>query len=378
MSDAAATGHADATPRPTGPEGGPPRDRRGRRLHDLRVSVTDRCNMRCRYCMPREVFGPGFVFVPRSELLRFEEISLIVAAFARAGVSKVRLTGGEPLLRADLPDLVEQLVSVPGIDDIALTTNGSLLAKHAPRLRAAGLSRVTVSLDTLDAKVFGKFADTTVTLDSVLEGIAAAAAAGFGPIKINTVVRRGWNDSGAGSFETIAGFAREHGHIARFIEYMDVGDTNGWRLDEVVAAAEIVARIGARWPVEPVPANYPGEVANRFRYADGRGEFGVISSITQPFCGDCTRARLSAIGEVYTCLFASRGTDLRAVVRSGAVDDQLAADLDEAVGALWSARADRYSELRAGRAADPADGPTDGPTAGRGPHHRVEMSYIGG
>ncbi len=343
-----------------------PTDLRGRRLHDLRVSVTDRCNMRCRYCMPREVFGPGFAFVPRSELLTFEEITRVVGAFARAGVSKVRLTGGEPLLRAGLPDLVAAVTQVPGITDIALTTNGSLLARHAQRLRDAGLKRLTVSLDTLDAEVFAKFADTDISLASVLDGIHAASGCGFAPLKINTVVRRGWNDTGAGSFESIAEFAREHGHIARFIEYMDVGDTNGWRLDEVVPAAEIVARIGARWPVEPVEPNYPGEVANRFRYLDGAGEFGVISSITAPFCGDCTRARLSAIGEVYTCLFGARGHDLRAVVRSGAGEAQLDADLDAAIEALWTARADRYSELRARHSGDDH------------PVQRVEMSYIGG
>jgi len=312
--------------------------------------------------MPREVFGPGFVFAPRDELLHFEEIALVVAAFARAGVRKVRLTGGEPLLRAGLPDLVSMVAAVPGIDDVALTTNGSLLSRHAARLRAAGLGRVTVSLDTLDPETFAKLADTEISLDAVLEGIEAAADAGFGPIKLNTVVRRGWNDA---DVERIAEFGRERGHIVRFIEYMDVGDSNGWLLDEVVPAAEIVRRIGERWPLEPADANYVGEVANRYRYLDGRGEIGVISSITQPFCGDCTRARLSAIGEVYTCLFASRGHDLRAVVRSGADGEELARDLDAAIRELWTARADRYSELRAAHTGD------------RKPH-KIEMSYIGG
>jgi GTP 3',8-cyclase len=335
-----------------------PVDTRGRPLRDLRVSVTDRCNLRCRYCMPREVFGPGFVFLPRAELLHFEEIARVVGAFARAGVNKVRLTGGEPLLRAGLPDLVAMVAAVPGVDDIALTTNGSLLARHADRLRAAGLTRVTVSLDTLDDATFAKVADTEVTLSSVLEGIAAAAAAGFAPLKLNAVIRRNWNDA---DVEGLAMFARDGGHTMRFIEYMDVGDTNGWRLDDVVPAAEIADRLAAVWPLEPVPPGYPGEVANRYRYLDGGGEVGVISSISKPFCGTCTRARLSAIGEVYTCLFASSGHDLRALLRSGA-DNQA---LDAAVAGLWRARADRYSELRAAHASH------EGP-------RKVEMSYIGG
>jgi len=308
--------------------------------------------------MPREVFGPGFVFVPREELLRFEEITRIVGAFARAGVTKVRLTGGEPLLRAGLPDLVAMVAEVPGIDDIALTTNGSLLARYAEPLRAAGLTRVTVSLDTLDAETFASVADAEVTLGSVLDGITAAAAAGFAPLKLNAVIRRGWNEA---DVEGLAAYARERGHTMRFIEYMDVGDTNGWRLDDVVPAAEILARISRQWPLEPVPPAYPGEVANRYRYLDGRGEVGVISSISKPFCGTCSRARLSAIGEVYTCLFASRGHDLRGLIRSGADDESL----DLAIRAIWTARADRYSELRSAHAA---------PTEPR----KVEMSYIGG
>jgi cyclic pyranopterin phosphate synthase len=335
-----------------------PVDTRGRALRDLRVSVTDRCNLRCRYCMPREVFGPGFVFLPREELLRFEETARVVGSFARAGVTKVRLTGGEPLLRAGLPDLVAMVAAVPGISDIALTTNGSLLARHAERLRDAGLTRITVSLDTLDADTFAEVADSEVTLDSVLAGIAAASDVGFGPLKLNAVIRRGWNDP---DIERLAEFGRDHGHLMRFIEYMDVGDTNGWRLDEVVPAAEIVERIGRRWPLEPVRASYLGEVANRYRYLDGTGEIGVISSITKPFCSACTRARLSAIGEVYTCLFGSTGHDLRAMLRSGADDEAL----DAAVRSLWTARADRYSDLRAAHASP------EGP-------HKVEMSYIGG
>jgi GTP 3',8-cyclase len=322
------------------------------------VSVTDRCNLRCRYCMPREVFGPGFVFLPREDLLGFEEITRVVAAFARAGVTKVRLTGGEPLLRAGLPDLVAMLAAVPGLDDLALTTNGSLLARYAERLRTAGLTRVTVSLDTLDADTFASVADAEVTLGSVLEGIEAASVAGFAPVKLNAVIRRGWNDA---DVEGLAAYAREHGHTMRFIEYMDVGDTNGWRLDDVVPAAEVLTRIGRQWPLEPIPPAYSAEVANRYRYLDGRGEVGVISSISKPFCGTCTRARLSAIGEVYTCLFASTGHDLRALIRSGAGDEAL----DNAVRSIWTARTDRYSELRSAHAEH------SGP-------RKVEMSYIGG
>jgi cyclic pyranopterin phosphate synthase len=327
-------------------------------LRDLRVSVTDRCNLRCRYCMPREVFGPGFDFLPHAELLRFEEITRVVGAFARAGVTKVRLTGGEPLLRAGLADLVGLIAAVPGIDDIALTTNGSLLARHAERLRAAGLTRVTVSLDTLDEQMFAQIADTDVTLGSVLEGIDAATAAGFAPLKLNAVIRRNWNEP---DVESLASFARERGHTMRFIEYMDVGDTNGWRLDDVVPAAEIVDRVATIWPLEPVRPGYPGEVANRYRYLDGLGEVGVISSISRPFCGACTRARLSAIGEVYTCLFASTGHDLRTLLRSGGSG----ADLDAAIAGVWTSRTDRYSELRAAHAS------YEGP-------RKVEMSYIGG
>ncbi len=333
-------------------------DAHGRRLHDLRVSVTDRCNLRCRYCMPREIFGPGFTFLPREQLLNFDEIARIVAAFARSGVRKVRLTGGEPLLRAGLPSLVEMLAAIHGIDDIALTTNGSLLRRHASTLKAAGLNRLTISLDTLDEETFAKVADAAVELASVIDGIDAAAEAGFGALKLNTVVHRGWNDA---DIEPLAAFARGRGHTARFIEYMDVGDTNGWRLDDVVPAAEIIARINACWPLEPVAPSYSGEVATRYRYLDGSGEVGVISSISKPFCGACSRARLSAIGEVYTCLFASRGHDLRALIRGGADDESL----DRAVAAIWTPRTDRYSELRAGYNDDR-------------PVHKVEMSYIGG
>jgi cyclic pyranopterin phosphate synthase len=332
-------------------------DTLGRALHDLRVSVTDRCNFRCRYCMPREIFGPEHPFLPRSELLSFEEITRVVSAFVRAGVRKVRLTGGEPLLRHDLPRLVAMLAAVPGLEDMALTTNGSLLADQAAALHAAGLRRVTVSLDSVDPETFSRLADTRVSLQQVLDGIARAKSIGFSPIKLNAVVQRGVNDDGV---LELARFGRENGHVVRFIEYMDVGESNGWRMDDVVPATELIATINARWPLEPVDPNYAGEVASRYRYIDGEGEIGVISSITQPFCSSCTRARLSAIGEVYTCLFATRGTDLRAMLRTGATDD----DLDTAIQGLWSLRADRYSEARTA-----ATGPSTG---------KVEMSYIGG
>ena len=334
----------------------PTRDARGRALHDLRVSVTDRCNFRCHYCMPREVFGPGFAFLPRAELLTFEEITRAVAAFARLGTRKVRLTGGEPLLRRDLPTLVAELRAVPGIDEIAITTNGALLARLAPALRRAGLDRVTVSLDSLDPEVFRAMSGSSVPVRQVLDGIAAAVAAGFGPIKVNTVVKRGVNEAG---LLELAGWAREAGHVLRFIEFMDVGTTNQWRHDEVVPSAEVLARVGAEFPLEPLPPRYPGEVASRFRYTDGGGEVGVISSVTAPFCGQCTRARLTSIGEVYTCLFSARGHDLRALLREGADD----AELDAFVAGLWHRRADRYSEERA---------------AGTGPSEHVEMSYVGG
>src|SRR5919108_1119687 len=303
-------------------------DSLGRPLRDLRVSVTDRCNFRCPYCMPREQFGPGHAFLPRAEILSFEEITRVVRAAASLGVTKVRLTGGEPLLRRALDRLVEMLTAVEGIDDLALTSNGALLAGKAQRLREAGLSRVTVSLDSLDDEVFRRMNDVGVPLQRVLDGIEAARAAGFRPIKLNTVVKRGVNDHG---LVELARFARERGLIARFIEYMDVGTTNGWRLDDVVPAAEIVRRIDAELPLEPSEANYRGEVARRWRYRDGSGEIGVIASVTQPFCGNCTRARISAEGRLYTCLFATRGHDLRALVRAGADDEELEAQ----IGRLW-------------------------------------------
>jgi GTP 3',8-cyclase len=331
-------------------------DTRGRLLRDLRISVTDRCNFRCTYCMPRELFGPDFAFVERSDLLTFEEIARVVGVFAQLGVRKLRLTGGEPLLRRDLPVLVSRLAAIDGIEDLALTTNGSLLARHAGALRAAGLNRVTVSLDALDQATFAAMADTAIPVQQVLDGIAAAADAGFDDLKVNAVVRRGVNEH---AVLDLARFGRESGHTVRFIEYMDVGTTNGWQLEDVVPAAEILALLGDRYPIEPVEPGYAGEVASRYRYTDGAGEVGVITSVTRPFCSTCTRARLSAVGELYTCLFAAQGTDLRGALREGCGDEELAARISE----VWQARGDRYSELRSAA------------TAGL---PRVEMSYIGG
>lgn len=306
--------------------------------------------------MPKEVFGRDFAFLPRDELLTFEEITRLAAAFASQGVSKVRLTGGEPLLRRDIERLVAMLAAVDGITDIALTTNGSALTARATALKAAGLTRVTVSLDALDDETFEAMNDVGFPVERVLAGIEAAAAAGLSPVKINTVVKRGVNDH---SVTQMAEHFRGSGHILRLIEYMDVGTTNGWRMDDVMSAAEIVAEIDRRWPLERVDANYPGEVASRYRYRDGAGEIGVIASVTQPFCGACTRARLSADGKLYTCLFADRGHDLRAVLRGGASDE----DLLNRIRSIWGRRADRYSELRHANTA-------------RRP--KIEMSYIGG
>jgi GTP 3',8-cyclase len=331
-------------------------DRLQRPLRDLRVSVTDRCNFRCTYCMPREVFGPDFAFLEREELLTFEEITRVVGVMAALGVRKIRLTGGEPLIRRDIADLVAQLAAVDGIDDIALTTNGSLLVRHAEALRDAGLSRVTVSLDSLDEQVFSSMADVDLPLSRVLDGIAAARAAGFGPIKLNAVVKRGVNDDG---ILPLVDYARSHGDIVRFIEFMDVGTTNGWRMDDVVPAAEILDVIAAEHPLQPIAPSTDGEVASRWGFADGPGEIGVITSVTKPFCSTCTRARLSAIGELYTCLFAGSGRDVRALLRGGASDAELAAF----VRGTWEARTDRYSELRSDATRD---------------LQRVEMSYIGG
>lgn len=327
----------------------------GRTLRDLRVSVTDRCNFRCRYCMPKEVFGEHFHALERAELLSFGEIHRLVRLFRDQGVQKVRLTGGEPLLRRRLERLVEMLAYWDDLD-LTLTTNGSLLKDKARDLRAAGLRRVTVSLDSLDDGVFARMNDVSFPVAKVLEGIASAAAAGLAPIKVNMVVQRGVNED---SVLPMARFMKAEGHILRFIEYMDVGATNGWKLDQVVPSRTLAERIAAELPIEPIDAQYPGEVAERWRYTDGGGEVGFISSVTQAFCRGCTRARLSAEGKLYTCLFATHGTDFRAPIRDGASDD----DLATMIRAVWGRRDDRYSELR-------ADG-----SAGDG---KIEMSYIGG
>ncbi len=331
-------------------------DTLGRPMRDLRVSVTDRCNFRCVYCMPREVFGQDHAFLPRAEILDFEEIERVVRASVALGVRKVRLTGGEPLVRRGIEKLVGMLRTVDGIEDLTLTTNASLLADRAQVLADAGLDRVTVSLDAIDDATFQSMNDVGFPVSRVLDGIAAADAAGLGPVKLNAVIRRGLNEH---AIVDLAEHFRGSGTTVRFIEYMDVGHSNGWRLDDVVPAAEIVAAIDARWPIEAVDPSYRGEVARRYRYRDGAGEIGVISSVTQPFCGDCTRARLSADGQIYTCLFATGGHDIRAVLRSGATDT----DLVEALRVIWSGRDDRYSELRS---LETVDLP------------KVEMSFIGG
>jgi len=320
-----------------------PTDTLGRAMRDLRISVTDRCNFRCTYCMPKEIFGADYAFLPRDQVLTFEEISRVARVFVALGVEKLRITGGEPLVRRDLPHLIEMLAAIRRPDggelDLTLTTNGSALRALAGPLAAAGLRRVTVSLDSLDDAVFGAMNGIEFPVERVLDGIDAAIEAGLAPVKINMVVRRGINES---SVLPMATWARETGVILRFIEYMDVGHSNGWRLDEVVPAAELVDTIAAAWPVEAAEPSYRGEVAGRWRYADGGGEFGVISSVTQPFCRDCTRARISAEGKLYTCLFAVDGHDLRAILRSDASDQ----DLTDAVETIWLRRGDRYSELR--------------------------------
>jgi cyclic pyranopterin phosphate synthase len=331
-----------------------PLDRLQRPLRDLRISVTDRCNFRCTYCMPKEVYGSSYRFLPRSELLTFEEIERLARVFAAHGVEKIRLTGGEPLVRRDVESLVAMLARIPGLD-LTMTTNGSLLPQRAQVLAAAGLKRITVSLDSLDDGVFRALNDVDFPVERVLAGIEAAAAAGL-PVKVNMVVKRGVNEE---SVLPMARFFHGSGHVLRFIEYMDVGHTNGWRLDDVVPAADILAAVAAELPLEPVEPGYRGEVARRWRYRDGGGEIGVIASVTQPFCGDCTRARLSADGSLYTCLFATRGHDLRGPLREGASDAELLA----AIAAVWTRRTDRYSELRSAATRDLP---------------KVEMSYIGG
>jgi cyclic pyranopterin phosphate synthase len=325
----------------------------GRPLRDLRISVTDRCNFRCVYCMPKEVYGRDHRFLERRELLTFEEITRVARTFVSAGIKKIRITGGEPLVRRDLERLIVQLAELDV--DLTLTTNGSLLPQKAQALADAGLRRITVSLDSLDDAIFRALNDVDFSVERVLDGIDAASAAGL-PVKVNAVIKRGVNDD---QVVPLAAFFRERGHTLRFIEYMDVGHTNGWRLDDVVPAKEIVGRLDEEFGVEPADALYRGEVAQRWRYKDGKGEVGVIASVTQPFCGDCTRARLSAEGKLFTCLFAVRGHDLRALVRGGASDQELEA----AVRTVWGGRADRYSDLRSGATAE---------------LDKVEMSYIGG
>lgn len=329
----------------------------GRTMHDLRISVTDRCNFRCVYCMPKEVFGSDYQFLPHKDILTYEEIARIVRIFVDCGVKKVRLTGGEPLLRRDIERLIEMLADVPGLEDLTLTTNGSPLTKEkANALKRAGLRRLTVSLDSLDDAVFQAMNDVSFSVARVLKAIDHAATAGLSPIKVNMVVKRGLNEDG---ILPMVRYFRGTDHIVRFIEYMDVGASNGWKLDDVVPAAEMVQMINAEYPIEPSDSNYEGEVAQRWRYRDGGGEIGIISSVTQPFCGSCSRARLSAEGSLYTCLFATKGHDLRHVLRRGASDDEIKALLIN----IWSGRIDRYSDLR---------------TAETATLPKIEMSYIGG
>ena len=317
----------------------PPRDVRGRVLSDLRISVVDRCNFRCPYCMPEDQYPRDHQFLSKAERLRFEEIERLARVFAALGVRKLRLTGGEPLLRRDLPELVRMLARIPGIDDIALTSNGSLLAAQVDALREAGLQRITLSIDTLDPETFRTMSGGRGDIAVVLDAIVAAERAGFARLKINSVVMRGEND---GHVLDLVEHFRGSGHILRFIEYMDVGTCNDWRRDRVVPSAELRARIGARWPLQALDANYGGEVAQRYAFTDGAGEIGFISSVTEPFCGDCSRARLSADGRLYTCLFASAGHDLRGALRAGASDEELTG----LIRAVWNARDDRYSESR--------------------------------
>jgi cyclic pyranopterin phosphate synthase len=328
-----------------------------RPLHDLRISVTDRCTFRCTYCMPKEVFGRDYVFLSRQELLSFEEIERLTRVFVRLGTRKVRLTGGEPMLRRDFEKLVEMLAGIDGLEDIAMTTNGSLMTPERARaLKEAGLNRVTVSLDSLDETTFQSMNDVGFPVAKVLEAIDNAAAAGLTPVKVDMVVKRGTNEN---DVVTMARHFRNTGHILRFIEYMDVGTTNGWRMEDVVSAKEILETLSREWDLEPVEPNYFGEVAERYRYTDGAGEVGIIASVTLPFCGACTRARLSADGELYTCLFGVKGHDLRSLLRDGASDD----DLEAALRDIWGNRRDRYSEIRSED------------TIGL---HKVEMSKIGG
>ena len=326
-----------------------------RPLRDLRISVTDRCNFRCVYCMPKEIFGPDYEYLRRSEILTFEEIARLARLFASQGVKKIRLTGGEPLVRKDLHLLIKMLAEIPDLD-LTLTTNGALLVRQAQALKDAGLNRVSVSLDSLDNKIFKAMNDVDFPVEKVLEGMDAASKVGLEPIKVNMVVKRGVNES---SILPMARFFRERRYILRFIEYMDVGHSNNWQTGEVVSAKEIVKTINAEIPLEPLDPNYHGEVAERWRYKDGSGEIGVISSVTQPFCRDCNRARLTAEGKLYTCLFAVKGHDLKSIVRGNATDEELSQE----IARIWGKRADRYSEIR-------SENTVDLP--------KVEMSHIGG
>ncbi len=330
-------------------------DSRGRALRDLRISVTDRCNFRCVYCMPKGVFGKDYPFLKRKELLSFEEITRLVRIFAEHGVRKIRITGGEPLLRRGVEHLVAELAELGGLE-LTLTTNGVLLPRLAGRLKQAGLHRITISLDALDEPTFRRMNDVDFPVSDVLAGVEAAERAGFGQLKVNMVVKRGVNDH---AIMDLARHFRGSGHIVRFIEFMDVGSSNGWRMDDVVPSREVVERISAEFPLEPAEANYVGEVAERWRYVDGSGEIGVISSVTQAFCSTCTRLRLSTEGRLYTCLFAQHGHELRDLLRGGADDERLRA----AIAGVWGARQDRYSEIR---------------TAETAAARKIEMSYIGG
>jgi cyclic pyranopterin phosphate synthase len=332
-----------------------PLDTFKRPMRDLRISVTDRCSFRCVYCMPREIYD-DHEYLSRSDILTYDEITRLAGIAVRLGVTKIRLTGGEPLLRRQVETLVRSLAMIEGVDDLAMTTNALQLSKMADRLVEAGLGRATISLDAIDDASFKAMIDTDVDVSVVLDAINDAEAAGLGPIKINAVVRKGWNED---QIIPLADYFRGTGQILRFIEYMDVGTTNQWKLDEVVTSAQTAAMIAGEWPIEPVDASYRGEVANRWRYTDGQGEIGFISSVSQPFCGSCTRLRLSAEGSLYTCLFAGDGTDMRGPMRDGATDDDLAAIFTK----VWENRDDRYSELRGGVPL---------------PTPKVEMSYIGG
>ncbi|MCB9450288.1 MAG: GTP 3',8-cyclase MoaA [Anaerolineaceae bacterium] len=332
------------------------RDPFNRPLRDLRISVTDRCNFRCTYCMPAAIYGESYQFLPKSQVLTFEEITRLAGIITRLGAVKIRLTGGEPLMREQVETLVSMLAALDGVDDLTLTTNGYLLPKKAQALKDAGLQRVTVSLDSLDEAVFRQMNGNRAGVQAVLKGIEAAEQVGFDPIKINAVVQRGVNDH---TLVEMARYFKERGHTLRFIEYMDVGNRNDWRLEEVVSASEIVARINAEMPLEPVERNYRSEVALRYRYKDGGGEIGVIASVTKPFCGACSRMRLSAEGSIYTCLFAEKGTDLRGPLRDGASDD----DIEQIIRQTWGHRIDRYSEERTGITRQ---------------RRKVEMYHIGG